>query len=349
VELGRSVLAQFERLPGREFAAVAIPIDLKSGQGSWGITRSGWRADTAGSAPMIDTLAVSSDYFRTMEIPLLRGRPFTQQEAEQGAPTVILSEKLAQILWPGEDPIGRAMKPETAQFDMPWLSVLGVAREARGHSFPSAGTPALGLYIPYGLMRMGDGDFARIGGNRGGRFTSLRFYLRTKGDPKSQFGLARSAVAVVDKQQPIFSIGTMEEKLSLEGSPRRAMAIMVGAFALVALLLATVGTYGVMAYSVNERTPEIGIRMALGAQRGDALVLVLKHGIWLLLIGLPLGLGGAIALSGILQSQLFGVTAGDPITLVGVALILAGVAIAACYLPARRAAKINPMAALRYE
>jgi len=153
----------------------------------------------------------------------------------------------------------------------------------------------------------------------------------------------------VDKQQPVFSVRTMEEKLSLEGAPRRAMAIMVGVFAIVALLLAAVGTYGVMAYSVSERTPEIGIRMALGAERGDALALVLKHGVRLLLIGLPLGLGGAFALSGVLKSQLFGVSSSDPVTLVGVSLMLAGVTISACYLPARRAAKVDPMVALRYE
>jgi putative ABC transport system permease protein len=349
VELGRDILAQFEHLPGRESEAVATPIALKSGPGNWGITAAGRQADAAGSAPMIDILAVSSDYFRVMEIPLLRGRPFTQQEAEQGARAVIISEKLARRFWPGDDPVGKTLKLDTVQFDMPWLSVLGVAREARGHSFPSAGVEALGLYIPYGLMRVGGGDFARVGGNRDGRFTSLRFYIRTKGDPKGRAGPARTAVSAVDKQQPVFSVRTMEEKLSLEGSPRRAMAIMVGVFAFVALLLAAVGTYGVMAYSVSERTPEIGIRMALGAQRMDALALVLRHGIRLLLIGLPLGLGGAVALSGILESQLFGVSAGDPITLVGVSLTLAGVAISACYLPARRAAKVNPMVALRYE
>ena len=153
----------------------------------------------------------------------------------------------------------------------------------------------------------------------------------------------------MDKQQPVYSVRTMEEKLSLEGSPRRAMAVMVGIFAFVALLLATVGTYGVIAYSVSERTPEIGIRMALGAQRWDTVALLLKHGIRVLLIGLPLGLGGAFALSRILESQLFGVSASDPMTLVGVSLILAGVAISACYIPARRAAKVDPMVALRYE
>jgi putative ABC transport system permease protein len=165
----------------------------------------------------------------------------------------------------------------------------------------------------------------------------------------SQAGPVRSAVALVDQRQPVFTMQTMKEKLSLEGSPRRAMAIMVGVFALVAMLLATVGTYGDMAYSVSERTSEIGIRMALGAQPGDALISILKRGIWLLLIGLSLGLGGAIALSEILQSQLFAVTVGDPISRFGVALILAGMAIAACYVPARRAAKIDPMVALRCE
>jgi putative ABC transport system permease protein len=347
VEFGKSALVQFEHLPGRESDALATPISLKGGPGSWGISTAGWQADAA--APMIDTLAVSSDYFRVVEIPLLRGRPFTQPEAEQGAQMVIVSEKLAQRLWPGDDPLGKTLKLDTVQFDMDWLSVVGVAREARGHSFPSAGMEALGLYIPYGLMRLGDGNFARVGGNRDGRFTSLRFYVCTKGDPKIQAGPARTIVSEVDKQQPVFMVRTMEEKLSQEGSPRRALAIMVGVFAFVALLLATVGTYGVMAYSVSERTPEIGIRMALGAQQRDAIALVLKQGIRLLAIGLPLGLAGAIALSGILESQLFGVSASDPVTLLCVSLLLAAVAILACHLPARRAAKVDPMVVLRYE
>ncbi len=347
VELGTNILAQFERLPGKESEAVATPIALKGGPDSWGITTAGWQG--ASSAPMIDSLAVSSDYFRVMEIPIIRGRPFTPQEAEQGERAVIVSERLARMLWPGDDPVGKTLKLYTAQSDMPWLSVLGVAREARGHSFPSAGTEALGLYVPYGLLRVGNGDFARVGGNRDGRYTSLRFYIRTRGDPSSQAGAAREAVSAVDRQQPVYSVRTMEEKLSLEGSPRRAMAIMVGTFTLVALVLATVGTYGVVAYSVSERTPEIGIRMALGARRWNTVASVLKHGIRLLCISLPMGLAGAFALSRVLQTQLFGVSASDPITLVGVSLVLTGVAISACYIPARRAANVDPMVALRYE
>jgi len=165
VEFGRNVLEQFERMPGRESEALATPVALKSGPGSLRITTAGWQA--AGSAPMIGTLAISSVYFRVMEIPLMRGRPFTQKEAEQGGREGIVSEKLARTLWPGDDPIGKTLKLDTAQGDIPWLSVVGVASEARGHSFPSAGTEALGLYVPYGLMRVGNGDFARVGGQSG--------------------------------------------------------------------------------------------------------------------------------------------------------------------------------------
>ncbi len=245
--------------------------------------------------------------------------------------------------------MGKILKLETEGEDTPWLSVSGIAREARGHSFWGAGTEALGLYVPIGLLRLGDGAFSRLGGNRDGRYTALRLYLRTSGDPRSAAGAARSALFAVDRQQPIFSVRTMEEKLYQEGSSRRAMALLVGAFACVALLLASVGTYGVMAYSVSERIPEIGIRMALGAQRRDALVMVLKQGGRLLIVAIPLGLAGALALSGVLQSQLFGIAAWDPSTLAGVSVLLAAVALLACYIPARRAAGVDPLVALRCE
>ncbi len=344
VDFGGKVLAQFERLPGRQSAAVAAPLGLGGG-----LTTASPRTGTAAALPAFDPLAVSADYFRVMQIQLRRGRPFTRQEAEQGAEIVILSERLAEQLWPGENPLGKTIRLDSAGSDVASLSVVGIAREARGHSFPSVTSDTLGLYLPFGLMRVGDGALARIGGNRDGRYTALRFYVRTGGDPQSLAGAARAAVLDTDRQQPVFAVSTMEEKLRREGMPRRALAVLAGVFALVALLLATVGTYGVMAYSVSERTPEIGIRMALGAQEGDALRLILRQGAGLLLAGLPLGLAGAVALSVVLRSQLFGVPAADPATLAGVSLLLAGVALLACYIPARRAAKVDPIIALRSE
>jgi predicted permease len=348
VDFGRDVLTQLQHVPGQESSAVATPVTLRTGRGGWGVTRPGWQADSA-SVPVIDTLAISSDFFRVMQIPLLRGRSFTPLECEQGEPLVILSEKLAQLLWPGEDPIGKPLKLDLAVSELPWLSVVGVARESRGHSFPSAGTQALGLYLPFGALRQGGGDFSRVGGNRDGRYVSLRFYIRTAGDPGKAVDTARSAVLDVDRQQPVYSVQTMEEKLYREGASRRTMAILVGMSAAVALLLAAVGTYGVMAYSVSERTAEIGLRMALGAQRRDALVLVLKQGVRLLMMALPLGLVGSLAVSSVLRSQLFGISPGDPLTLAAASLVLAGMALLACWVPARRAASIDPLVALRDE
>lgn len=349
VDFGRDVLVQLDRLPGTQVSALATPISLDSRQGNWGITAAGIPADSTGSAPLIDPLAVSPDYFRVMEIPLLRGRPFTPAEAGSGAPVVILSEDLSRRLWPGEDPVGKVLKLETGQPDMPWLTVTGVAREARGHSFFNAAVKASGLYAPFGLIRFGDGWFTRTGGNRDGRYTSLRFYIRSRPGSSLRVDDVRGAVLQVDPDQPIFQVRTMEEKLRLEGSSLRALSVLLGLFASVALLLATVGIYGVMSYSVNERTAEIGLRMALGAQRQDALALVLAQGGRLLALGLLLGLGGAMGLAGLLESQVFGMSPRDPLTLGGAAVVLAAVGMFAAYLPARRAARVDPMVALRSE
>jgi putative ABC transport system permease protein len=211
------------------------------------------------------------------------------------------------------------------------------------------GTETLGVYVPFGLMRLGDGSLSREGGNRDGRYTSLRFYGRTSGNPKNLAAATRTAIFNVDRQQPIFMIRTMEDKLYEDGAPRRAMAFLIGIFAFVALFLASVGTYGVMAYFVSERTSEIGIRMALGAQRRDVVALVMKQAIYLLVIGIPLGVCGALMLSGVLRSQLFGVSARDPLTFVCASLLLITVTLLATFLPARRATNVDPIVALRYE
>ncbi len=349
VDFSRNLLAKFERLPSARYFAAATPINLKPGPGGWGVTKFGALPEAAVEAPPIDPLAVSSEYFRVMEIPLLRGHSFTLLDSERGSAIVILDERLAQQLWPGEDPIGQNLKLETESSDVPWLTVVGISKRARGHSFPGVADESMGLYVPMGLIRLGDGALARLGGNRDGRFTSLRFFVRTAGEPSKLASSVRTAVLAVDNQQPVFSVQTMEEKLYREGSPRRSMATLVCLFASAALLLATVGTYGVMAYAVSERTAEIGIRMALGAQRGDVLRLVLRQGFNLLLIGLALGAGGALAFAGMLQSQMFGISANDPATLVAVSLLLAGIALLASYIPARRASSVDPMAALRCE
>ena len=349
LDFSANVLAQLDRIPGKDSAAVAAPVSLKSGPGTWGIMRAGWQPALTSAAPAVDCLAVSSDYFRVMRIQVMHGRSFTPQEAEQGAGAVVLSEKLAWQFWPHEDPLGKTVKLETAGSDLPWLTVIGVAREARGHSYLSAAVEALGVYIPLGLMRVGEGRFSSVGGNRDGRFTPLRFYVRTAGDPKNQIAAVRAAVLEIDKRQPVFLIQTLEDKLYQEGSHRRSQAVLIGVFAFVALLLASVGTYGVIAYSVSERRSEIGIRMALGAQQRDVVAMVLKQGIRILLIGLPLGLAGAFLLSGVLRNQLFGVATADPLTVAGVLFVLAGIIILASYVPARRAAKVDPLGALRCE
>jgi putative ABC transport system permease protein len=343
--LGWNVLSRMEHLPGQLCAAVTTPISLHGA----GISTGSADSPLVSASLSIDPLAISSDYFRVMQITFLRGRSFTKPEAEQGSPVAVLSENLAARLWPREDALGKTVKLETAAAEPSWLTVVGIAREARGHSFPGLTSNTAGLYVPFGLMRTGDGSAARTGGNRDGRYTALRFFVRVQADPQGLISAARDAVLDVDRQQPVFAIQTMEEKLRREGTPRRALTVMAGVFAAVALLLATVGTYGVMAYAVSERTAEIGIRMALGAQQRDAIRIIFRQGALLLAGGVGLGLAGAVALSGVLESQLYQIRAADPATMTGSVLVLSIVSMAACYIPARRAARVDPILALRRE
>jgi hypothetical protein len=336
----------------------------------------GWSTISGGTEPEeVDTAFVSEDFFELLGVLPQAGRLFYPEEYRPGAERVMI---LANAFWQRQfggrsDAIGRRLTLSDESYTIVGIMPPGF----EDHFFTKAFLPLTARRdtIPSDRTNRRSGVFARLrpgvtlgharremevisdrlakaypSSNRDVTVLVEPWRERIFGGYRIMTGLLLGAVvSAVDKQQPVFSVRTMEEKLSMEGSPRRTLAVMVGAFSLVALLLATVGTYGVIAYSVSERTPEIGIRTALGAQRRKTVAMVLKQGSRLLCVGLPLGWGGAFAVSRVLQSQLFGVSASDPITLAGVSLILAVVAISACYLPARRAAKVDPMVALRYE
>src|ERR1700754_2939114 len=270
------------------------------------------------------------DYFTTMQIPIVRGRAFTEQD-KAGAPLVIIvNETLARKHWPGQDAIGKRIRFDAPLDKAPWMEVVGVIKDVK-HELTLEVTPE--YYLPHAQ------DVWR----------SMVVVARTTVDPASLAGSIRQDVWAIDKDQPVFDVRTMEEVRSLSVGLQQFNSVMIGIFAGVALLLAAIGIYGVMAFAVTQRTREIGIRMALGACKTDVLRLIVVNGMRLAFIGLGIGLIASWALSPFIAGLLFGVEPTDPLTFSVVSTCLLSAAFLACYLPARRATKVDPLEALRYE
>lgn len=274
---------------------------------------------------------VTPDYFSAMGIAVKSGRAFTSQEARPQAGAVVVNESFERLYFPGESAVGKRLRLHPSRTEGRWQTVVGVVSDVRqgglaGDVMPEAYSPELDDAA---------GD--------------LSFVLRVTGAPASLMSAVRTAVAAVDPGQPIHNVMTMEQRLANTTTSRRLNTVLLGGFAAVALLLAVVGIYGVMSYAVTQRRREIGVRMALGAQKRDVLGLILHGGLRLTLLGVVIGLAGALALTRYLSSQLYSVKATDPFTFAGVSLILLLVALLACWLPARRAARVDPMVALRSE
>jgi len=273
---------------------------------------------------------ISPDYFRALGIPLQRGRYFTAGDAAGTLAVAIINRTAASVFWPNEDPLGKRITPDGFPPGT-WLTIVGVVSYVR-HAALGAG-PQPEVYWPY--TQTPD--------------QSINLLIRATANPLSLAGAARSEIWSIDKTLPVSDIKTMDELLSVSVAQPRFYALLLTAFAVVALLLAAVGLYGVMSYAVNQRTHEIGIRMALGARPRDALWLIVNQGMVLTLAGVAAGVAAAWALTRVMKNLLFGVSATDPAIFVGIALLLAGVASLACYLPARRATKVDPLTALRDE
>ncbi len=283
-----------------------------------------------GEVTPVSRPAVTLDYFNAMGIPLKHGRAFTSQDARPPAGSVIVNEAFEKHHFPGQSAVGKRIRlmagPEAR-----WQTVVGVVGDVRqsglaGDAMPEVYTPA--------LEETGD---------------ALSFVIRTTGKPSSLVSAVRLAVSEVEPSQALYNVMTMEQRLANTTISRRLNTVLLGSFAGVALLLAAVGIYGVMSYAVTQRRRELGVRMALGAQQSDVLGLVIGDGLRLTLVGVVMGLIGALALTRYLSSQLYSVKATDPVTFLSVAVGLAGVALLACWLPARRAARVDPMTALRSE
>ncbi|CAN5450427.1 ABC transporter permease [soil metagenome] len=274
---------------------------------------------------------VRENFFATMEIPLLHGRSLSPQDDERGPKVVVVNQTFARLISSSENPIGKRFG---FNVDKPTeIEIVGVVRDAKYGNLRDESPPT--VYVPW-LQ-----ELSRVG--------AVTFEVRTAGDPVASVTAIRQAVREVDSNLPVAAVRTQVEQANESLRMERLFARLLSLFGLLALLLAAIGLYGVMAYSVAQRTKEIGIRMALGAQRHNVLKLVLSQGMILTLIGVALGAGGAIALTRLMKSLLFGVSATDPVTFIAIALLLTAVALLASYVPARRATKVDPLVALRYE
>ena len=328
------VLSRVRSLPGVETAALGSAIPLSGNHNRSDITIEGRPLPGPGEFPHPDFHEVTPDYFRALGIPLLRGRTFTEADSE-GTPLVaMVNATLAERFWPNQDPTGKQILSGHPGPKNKPVTIVGVVGDTKLYGLDR---PArLEVYEPYRQYRQKPP-------------TDLNLVVRSAVDPASLTAEIRSAVAAVDKDQPIVGVATMQKLVDDSVSTRRVTLILLGAFSGLALALAAIGIYGVMAYIVAERTHEIGIRVAIGAESRDVMRLVLGQGARLGLWGVAIGLVAAVGFTRLISSLLFAVSASDPLTFAGVCVVLLLVALAACYLPARRAVSVDPIIALRYE
>jgi putative ABC transport system permease protein len=331
-EFLQELLARIESLPGVEAGSVSRGVPMNDWAG-WGFVTADQPHPPAGEIPDANYVVIAPHYFRTMGIPLREGRVFTDADTTSSEPVVIVSEELAHEYWPGQDPIGKRLKTDTENPKAPWLSVVGVAGNVRSRGQYDG--PMAELYVPFTQYPW--------------QIEPRNIMIRTKSDPTTVFDAVRREVSALDKDLPLADLSTMKDVVAGPILQGQTVMLLLGAFAALALVLASVGIYSVISYAVTQRTQEIGIRMALGANGRDVMTLVVRHGLILAAAGVALGCAGGLGITRFLSSQLFEVNPTDPVTFGAVSALLAAVALLACYIPARRATKVDPMVALRNE
>jgi putative ABC transport system permease protein len=326
------LLRRVSALPGVKSAAVAGNLPFTYDGDSMPIGVEGHPDPPPDQRPDVVYRAVGPGYFSTMGIKFVQGRDFTEQDKKDSVQAVVISEKTARHYWPGENPIGKRLKPGSTTSKSPWREVIGVVQDTRQNDFVAA--PKMQMYFVHTQIDS---------------FAPNALVVRTVTDPLSLAISVRNAVWSIDKDQPVSNIRSMDEIISKAVARQRFSMLLLGAFAALALILAAVGIYGVMSYSVAQRTREIGIRMALGAQKSDVLKMTVRSGFKLVATGLAIGLVAAFILTRVMASLLFGVSATDPLTFAAISLVLLVVALLASYIPALRAMRVDPMVALRYQ
>ncbi len=327
----QQVLDRTRTIPGVESAALGTVVPLTGNHRRSDITIEGFPIPGPGEFPHPDRHTISAGYTTTMGIPLLRGRIFSEADNETAPDVALVNAALARRFFTDGDAVGKRFLWGHPGKDEKWITIVGVVADTKLYGLDN---PArLEVYSPYRQRPSND----------------MNLVVRSTVDPASLTSAIRAAVATIDKDQPIFDVHTMQQLVDDSISTRRLTLVLLGIFSALALILAAIGIYGVMSYTVALRTQEIGIRMALGAQQKDVLRLILGQGARIAFFGVIIGLAAAAALARLLSSLLFSVSASDPITFAGVAVLLVAVALLACYIPARRALRVDPIIALRYE
>jgi predicted permease len=324
----RDLVDRVRAMPGVKSAAIADNLPLSGGIGWGGISIEGYQPSAGQDLIQSDARVAGVGYFETMGIPLISGRFFDQHDTEDSLQVIVIDEHMARNYWPNANPLGGRIKFGS---DNPWMTVVGVVGNVKQYDLESESRVT--MYLPA----------AQAGGG------TMYLVARTNVAPLSLAGTIGSYAHSMDPNIPIFDVKTMEQRLSESLARRRFAMLALGVFAGFALLLAVIGIYGVISYSVAQRTNELGIRLALGARHVDVLRLVLSAGFKLALIGIGVGLVLSFAVTRFLSSLLFGVRATDLFTFSALSILLVVVSLLACYLPARRATKVDPLVALRYE
>jgi putative ABC transport system permease protein len=345
----RRLVENLRNLPGVEAAAAASGLPLGNNGWQTSFVIDGQPAPERTQVPLMEACAVTPDYFRAMSIPLLRGRYFDEhddrsflagkdlsklnevQRQTAGMNVVIIDEEFARRYWPNEEAVGKRIRVGGVT-EGPLLTVAGVVGRVKMEGLSQDSNRVQGYLSAAQLPPSG-----------------MTVIVKATGDPNSLLASAREQVKAIDVDQPIYNIRSMNDIRAESVAPERLNLTLLSIFAGIALVLAIVGIYGVMSYAVTQRTHEIGIRMAIGAQPRDVFRLILGHGMLLTLFGIGVGLLGAFGLTRLMATMLFAVKPTDPLTFVGVAMLLAVVALLACYIPGRRATKVDPVNSLRYE
>ncbi|HYE73172.1 MAG TPA: ABC transporter permease [Blastocatellia bacterium] len=326
------LVPQLAALPGVQSAGIISDLPLSGMNADRSYTHEAIPPDRQRrSPPNADFRHCSADYFNAIGIPLLTGRTFTEQDAANSQPVAIVNEALANRIWPNENAVGKRIAFLAPQGLEPWRVIVGVVGNVKHRGLNTDVRPE--IYVPHAQAPIG----------------TMTLVLRTAGDPMAMAATIRKTVQSLDAEQPLFNIRALDRLRNESIAPQRFILMLLGLFAVVALFLSGLGIFGVITYTVNQRTRELGIRMALGAQASDILRLVVRQGMKLVIVGIVIGLGCALAVSRLIKALLFGIGPSDPITFIAVASILAAVAALACWIPARRATNVDPLIALRYE